>query len=362
MAASKRFDWADFMKGILMFLVILYHSEVYYGSGHSWSWVFAPFFLSGFFFVSGYLFTKDITKVSLLAKCKQTFRAILVPYFVFVILLAFPKVLIGHTTTEQIIIDILMLRASWFVIAIAAMQLLFAMVLKLRDSIENLLVSTGVFFAIGYLFVLMYRDCPQWILDNPWLHSEELPNRLPACINLALVQSPFFALGIVFRHYENVSLILDKIVNWGGYLIISVLLYVVLYLWIDHRYIGSSMCVATDSYNNILLIFLIGIIGIWMVMCISHKIGCWKPINYIGKYSLLFYFLNGGVLTLVSPLMRKLPFLDSNCFFNKFLVAVIATLLMLPMVWFINKYLSIITGNKESFNRISKRLGLNNNW
>ena len=148
----------------------------------------------------------------------------------------------------------------------------------------------------------------------------------------------------------------------GGNLIISTILYVVLYLWIDHSYIGSSMCVATDSYNNILLIFLIGIIGIWMVMCISHKIGCWKPINYIGKYSLLFYFLNGGVLTLVSPLMRKLPFLDSNCFFNKFLVAVIATLLMLPMVWFINKYLSIITGNKESFNRISKRLGLNINW
>lgn len=216
MTASKRFDWADFMKGILMFLVILYHSEVYYGSGHSWSWVFEPFFLSGFFFVSGYLFTKDITKVSFWTKCKQTFRAILIPYFVFVILLAFPKVLIGHAATEQIIIDILMLRASWFVIAIAAMQLLFAMVLKLRDSIENLLVSTGVFFAIGYLFVLMYRDCPQWILDNPWLHSEELPNRLPACFNLALIQSPFFALGIVFRHYESAGLIPKKVVYGGG--------------------------------------------------------------------------------------------------------------------------------------------------
>lgn len=78
MVASQRYDWADFMKGILMFLVILYHSEVYYGPGHTWSWVFEPFFLSGFFFISGYLFCKDIRNVSFISKLKQTFRAIVV--------------------------------------------------------------------------------------------------------------------------------------------------------------------------------------------------------------------------------------------------------------------------------------------
>ena len=128
-------------------------------------------------------------------------------------------------------------------------------------------------------------------------------------------------------------------------MIISILLYVVLYMWIDHSYIGSSMCVAIDTYNNILLIFLIGIVGIWAMMCISHQVSYWKPVNYIGRYSLLFYFLNGGVLTIVSPLMKKLSFLDPNLYFNQFLVAVISTAVMFPMVWFINKYLPIITGN-----------------
>ena len=179
MVASQRYDWADFMKGILMFLVILYHSEVYYGPGHTWSWVFEPFFLSGFFFVSGYLFCKDIRNVSFISKLKQTFRAIVVPYFIFVLLLAIPKVIIGHAGLKQIVIDILMLRASWFVIAIAVMQLLFATVLKIKATITNLLLATGIFFLIGYLFVLLFRDCPQWILNNPWLYSEELPNRLP---------------------------------------------------------------------------------------------------------------------------------------------------------------------------------------
>lgn len=32
------------------------------------------------------------------------------------------------------------------------------------------------------------------------------------------------------------------------------------------------MCVAMDQYNNILLIFLIGLIGIWALMCISNRI------------------------------------------------------------------------------------------
>ena len=61
----ERKDWIDWARGVLMFLVFVYHSEVYYGDGHSWSWIFTPFFLTGFFFISGNLFCKDINAVSL---------------------------------------------------------------------------------------------------------------------------------------------------------------------------------------------------------------------------------------------------------------------------------------------------------
>lgn len=44
----ERKDWIDWARGVLMFLVFVYHSEVYYGDGHSWSWIFTPFFLTGF--------------------------------------------------------------------------------------------------------------------------------------------------------------------------------------------------------------------------------------------------------------------------------------------------------------------------
>ena len=42
-----------------MCLVFLYHSEVFYGKSHLWSWLFTPIFLSAFFFVSGYLFSSN---------------------------------------------------------------------------------------------------------------------------------------------------------------------------------------------------------------------------------------------------------------------------------------------------------------
>lgn len=214
MIEKKRFDWVDFMKGIMMFLVILYHSEVYYGSGHTWSWVFEPFFLSGFFFISGYLFTSNIQKVNFKYKFKQVFRTIILPYFIFVIILGIPKIIgMGHIDVQQYWIDVIMLRASWFVIAIGVMQLIYAALLNAKPSIANLIISTILMFLIGYALVILYRNPPCWLIENPWLHSKTLPNRLPACLNLSLVQCPFFALGILFRHYEKV---VSKYIIGGG--------------------------------------------------------------------------------------------------------------------------------------------------
>lgn len=314
------------------------------------------FFQDSSLFISGYLFTKDIFKINFRSKLKQVLRAIIIPYFIFVTAMALPKVMFGHSNAHQILIDIIMMRASWFVVAIAVMQIAYTILLWIKPSVINLIVSTGIMFLLGYAFVVLYRDCPDWMLDNQWIQSEDLPNKLPACINLAFIQSPFFALGILFKHSEKYC-----VLNFTS-LIISLMLYVVLYIFIDHLYIGSFMHISTHNYKNILLIFIIGLIGIWALMCISYIIQSCKPFNYIGKNSIIFYFLNGGVITFVQVFMKKITLLDPNNYFNQFLVAVIATALMFPCVWFINKYTPILSGNKDSFNKLSKRLGLKVVW
>lgn len=358
MLKGQRYDWADFMRGLMMFLVILYHSEVYYFNNHTWSWIFEPVFLTGFFFISGFLFTRDITTVTIKNKLLQVVRAIIVPYFIFTIALALPKFITNKSDATQLIIDIVTMRASWFVIAIGVMQILYALALSLKKSITALCVWTCIFFTLGYLSVLLYRERPTWLVDNTWLNSNDLPNRFPLCLNLALVQTPFFFLGILFRQYESMW----NLPMGVKALAITTILYAISYLWLDHVYIGSRMCVVVHSYNNILLVYFYAVIAIWALMCLSKYIQVWMPLNYIGKYSILFYFLNGGALTFVSELVKKISFIEPSFYLNQIVVAILATILMFPCVWIINRYLPILSGNRDSFNRLSKKIGLNIIW
>lgn len=359
MEQKKRFAWADFMRGWLMFLVILYHSEVYYSDGHTWSWIYEPFFLSGFFFVSGYLFTSDIFSVSIKSKLLQVLRGIIVPYLFFVTAFSVVKIILMRVDGTQALIDALTLRSSWFVITIGVMQIIYALALKIRKSISFLAVATLLMFIIGYALVLLYRKEPIWLISNPFLNSPELPNRLPLCINLALVQAPFFFLGMLYRRYDGRGI---KIPMGIVGAMASIIFYILLYVYIDHNYVGSRMCVVVHVYNNILLMYLYAVIAIYGLVCISKVVQMWKPLNYIGKYSVLFYFLNGAVLTILSAVLRKIHFLDSNNYFNQILVAIIAVVVMFPCVWFINRYLPFLRGDKVFFNKISQKLGLPIRW
>lgn len=64
----NRQGWIDSIRGILMILVYLYHSDVFYGEGHIYSWIYEPIFLSGFFFISGFLFISNWKKIILIIR------------------------------------------------------------------------------------------------------------------------------------------------------------------------------------------------------------------------------------------------------------------------------------------------------
>ena len=49
--------WIDTVKAVCMICVYLIHSQVYYGLGVAdFGWMLIPFYVTAFFFVSGYLF------------------------------------------------------------------------------------------------------------------------------------------------------------------------------------------------------------------------------------------------------------------------------------------------------------------
>lgn len=340
----ERKDWIDWARGVLMFLVFVYHSEVYYGDGHSWSWTFAPFFLTGFFFISGYLFCKDINAVSLVKKWKSVIKGILIPYLFFTVLFILPKVLFYKADVNQLAIDVMMFRASWFVVVIGLFQLVYAFVLHKNPSNIKLLVVTTIMFATGYLSVFFYKDLPLWISNSAWLQSPMLPNRFPFCLNIALVMCPFFYLGIVYRQIEN------RIKFLRGGLVAMIAAYMAVMI-VDKQYIGSNITVATHNYVNLPLVFLYGLLGTMVVIEISKSIYKFKFINYIGKHSILFYFLNGVALQFVTKAANVITnniVTDTGGYQSVIFIAAIACAITFPVVWFISRYMPFLEGGKRN--------------
>ena len=347
-----------------MCLVFLYHSEVFYGKGHLLAWTSSPIFLTGFFFISGYLFTSDWEKVNIRSKWMQVLRGILIPYIIFMLAFLLPKLVLLNNDWRVSICDIFLLRASWFVIAIGVLQMLYAITIKIVRNMPQFLLCSIVFTLIGYGFIMLYRNLPDWISMSPILHSNSMPGCFPACVNLAFMASPFFSLGVLYRKYEN------KIkLNANLVLGIFVFLVYMMIMYLDHLTIRTSFTFASCESSNYLLVIFYFIIAMSSLIMLCKKVDTVKPLNYIGENTLLFYYFNILMLRVVGMLYNKFivlanlnSFKENIGYGNYIIVTFFAIIGTFPIVWFINKYMPLLTGNKAAFNKLSKKLRLNINW
>lgn len=362
--SNSRLGWLDLIRGFLMCLVFLYHCEVFYGTGHSWSWFFEPIFLTGFFFVSGYLYTLNWEKVTIKVKWMQVLRGVLIPYYFFMFTFLIPKIVLLHYDWRQTVEDIFLLRASWFVIAIGFLQLLYALTLNASKKVSVFVALSILYTLIGYVCVLLYRNLPEWYLNNKILYSEAMPGCMPACLNLVFLATPFFSMGMLYRKYEN------KLRVTTSYRIGVIMLILYLFvLTLDHHNIGSSLCYAGCSSNNLMLVIIYFLLAMFALIAICKKIHVFKVLNYIGGNTLLFYYFNIVMLRVAGTVYDKViavAYLDGikellgygNCL----VVTLMAISFTFPLVWFINKYLPLLTGKKKEYIEISKKLNININW
>lgn len=353
---QQRKDWVDFGKGLLMIFVYVYHSEVIIGGEHTFSWWFAPFFLTGFFFLSGYLYTSNIQFVNFKVKLKQIFRTILVPYVIFMMLMLVPKVILLDIDAKQQIIDVLMFKGSWFVVVIGVLQIIYTCLIRIKADFLFLSLATIILFILGYFIQANYDDLLSLMGNNIYIQSQELPNRFPFCLNICMMMSPFFLFGIIYRHFERRIRIPYTWKLIGGLLVGYIGL-----MSLDRCFFDSHIVVVTNSYKNLLLILIYALVGIFTLILISKKVGTIRLVNYIGRYSLLFYYLNAFVLRVVKIVLLRLH-IDVESIWIVVIGAFIAIILTFPIVMFINRYLPVLSGQKDAFNKISKALNLNIQW
>lgn len=335
-----RKGWVDFGKGVSMFLVILYHSESYYPMNDAaYSNLFAFFRMPFFFFLSGYLFTSDYHHFSFRKKMLQIFRGIVWTYLIFTTFIWIPKSIEGGVPILQGLKEILLGWASWFVVALGGAQLLFAITLRKTKNLYLIGLFVLVSLVLGY-------------------YTGQL-GRLPFQLDKTLLVVFFFGLGFFYRLYEH------KLIYLNGNIkstLVFAMLYFVSY-WIDTLFLHTVTNIfGTTSYTNFPLYILYALIGISMMICFCKlmPVNKLKWICFIGVNSLVFYYLNGGVIKTLGFMYHKvgLHWLENSGYIEILFMAITASFVIALIVKVIKRYAPIIIGDKKAFNVLARKLNL----
>ena len=336
--STQRKEWVDLGKGISILMVVLFHCEVYThivdtGTTDIFSFFRMPFF----FFLSGFVFTSNYKEFSLRRKLKQILRGIVWTYFVFTLILLLPKCVVSGKELRAGIEAILLGKAAWFVVSLGVAQLLFGIVLRLTRDLRAIAVFMAASVGIGAVIKT--------------LASGELPFQVDKAFFVVL----FFGLGFFYRIYEQR---LSRLLKWR-YLWLSVGAFAAL-MAMEERVFGSSTgnVFWAESAQNLPLFMLYATVGVLMMLIIVNKLPVRRMhlICYIGANSLVFYYLNGGVIKLWRAVYHHVEsylMAYSALTFVVLFIVVAATLFLIVLL--IRKYCPILVGDKNAFAKLMSR-------
>ena len=306
----QRVGWIDFLRGISMILILVFHTEVYYKE-----YDVTPYYIYTtnaiilFYFISGYLFYRP-ESFSLKKKAIAIVRTLLVPYFIFTILIAIPKVLIRNESTDwmEIIVNILSGRASWFIAALIVGELFFALLLtKTRGKLVWLLTDAIACLIIYYVIPFNQHNYWQW--------------------QDALLAITFLSAGYIYHQYDKHF----NTINKPLYSLILLLILIIIKVYEYH----VDLPMRNIAIENIPLFLVDSIIWILFVISIISYIPRCKMIEWTGQHSIVYYFLCGGCPLIVSMTMNKIGFSYDGYLYRYLLTFVFVYLLATAITWII---------------------------
>ncbi len=282
-SAAPRLRWVDTTRGLCMLAIVLNHTD-YYLAGHAVVAfdLFGTNALMTFFIVSGYLFFRG-TAFDIRHKLVSECRHLVVPYFLFTLLIAVPKALAhDEPLTGSLLVDIICGRASWFVAARVVAGILFATLIALSLRTTRWLLLGGCVALAAVPF----------IVHGAWIHVWN--------IDIALMSLVYLAIGYAYHAHE------DAINSrWKGVYAVP-LLAVVIALKVVEQRCGILVPVSPSRITSFPIFFVDTVLAAIVIITLCQHCDRWRPLNYIGRYSIVFYFLCGGVPLLVSRLLRAI--------------------------------------------------------
>lgn len=300
--APKREHWIDCLKAICIICVYIAHCESFYYVGRNFaSFIVGPFYVNTFFFISGYLLMNKqfknnrIKRYTLSREYKEdimnTIFKIMIPTIIFSAIIYLPKNE-GSFNLHHFLYNVLGGTSLWFTSALAVSQLvIFTLLLSRRTNIWFYIVCTFILF-ITTTSLGDIRSKPA-IEYFPWYWQT------------GFIYTFIIMLGGVYRKYKDK---INSIINKPYVIFISFILFTTIIIYGLNG--GTVLFIGLSGKCNILGI-LAFLLSLPILLYTAKKIPENRLTSFIGKQSIVFYFLSGAVPSILLPCVKRIPFTGS---------------------------------------------------
>jgi acyltransferase len=322
-SVASRVSWIDICRGIAILFVMYAHML----PSDSYRYLFYAFHMPLFFFLSGIVFKENFKSFwSLIVK---SFKAILVPYFLFAALTYFfwfIKEPTTHNTMQDFLTQIYGIFygngnngylyfnvALWFLPCLFITKIGFALLTKLSSKTNVLVGLLAVFSVIGFALSTYFNAV-----------------KLPFGMEIAFSAIVFFGAGFLIK--RNGSLFQRLQSKGVVYFILGLVVSIVL-ATINYNLYGNQIDMRMNRINNYFLFYTAAFSGIFAWIAFSMMIGKSYILEYIGKHTLVLFvwhYLLFSYFTDITTFLLSANVLSTIAFIKPTIYTILAVGIILP--------------------------------
>ena len=344
---ERRITWVDNFKFFCIFAVMAEHAICMTGYTDA---INSPFYINGFFFASGYLYTH---RKGFWTFLKKRTRQLLLPWLIFSLFIIFSAQIFsyegGRDLRTALINNFLQIRSQgdemWFVAALFVASIPFYFVIDYcKDNRQRtcaVLVSLLILSVVASLF--MEGHLGNTICHFPW-HIEYVPKSL--LLMLA---------GFLFRHRFEEKF--DVLNTRRNRIVLGVVYFVIIFIpqFTHHVYDSDA--------DRTLFVYIAAVIGIAFVVSISKMITENCFMSFIGRNTIAYYGLHGKIESVIHYTLGGLfgaPYY-AMCWNNltefgplckatllSYAVALVASVILILPVYVLERWFPFVLGKKKN--------------
>lgn len=323
---KTRLPWIDIVKVICIICVYIVHTENFTRTNTILSILASPFYVNAFFFTNGYLlykkylhsnFASTNSLTTLKTRILNCVYKLAIPTIIFSAILYLPKKFFNNQSFDfqTFLIEIFGGVSFWFTSALFIAQItILILFMTKRKNILFYLILTGI------IFITLQTFCD--------FTSQPAINYFPWFWRTGLIYTFIMTIGGMYAKYE------DKINIW--YLIVLVCASIIGYYMIYTKEIVS--CLGLSGRCDV-----IGFItSLSTTIIITKAAKCLKTnhlLTFVGKNSIIFYFLSGAIPALVSTIIMRINITGAYLLLTTFILSFICSYIF---TYIIVKYFSFL--------------------